>query len=44
MGQIVRKIRRSAINGQFVTEKFANQHPKTTVTETVISQISKKKK
>ena len=30
-----RKIHRSAVDGRFVTENYANKHPRTTVTETV---------
>lgn len=29
------KIARSAISGKFVTKKYAAQHPKTTVVETI---------
>jgi hypothetical protein len=29
------KVHRDAGSGQFVTKKFADRHPKTTVTETV---------
>jgi hypothetical protein len=35
--KVVRKVevKRSAITGKFVTEKYTKQHPKTTVKETV---------
>lgn len=36
-----RKVNRSAETGQFVTEGYAEKHPKTTVTETV--KVPKKK-
>jgi hypothetical protein len=29
------KAYRSAVSGRFVTEKYANSHPKTTVKETI---------
>jgi len=38
----VRKIHRSAITGRFVTKKHAENHPNTTVTETV--KVGQRKK
>jgi hypothetical protein len=35
------KVCRSAVSGKYVTESYANSHPKTTVKETV--KTSKKK-
>jgi len=35
MGKKTKKIHRSAITGEFVTESYVKKHPKTTVTETV---------
>lgn len=32
---MARKVSRSAVNGRFVTDKYAQKHPKTTVRETV---------
>lgn len=32
------KVHRSAITGQYVSESYAKQHPKTTVSETVKKQ------
>jgi hypothetical protein len=36
------KVNRSSITGHFVTEKYANQHPKTTQSETVPNPPKKK--
>jgi hypothetical protein len=38
-----RKINRDAGTGRFVTKKYAEEHPKTTVTETTKTTPKKKK-
>jgi len=43
----VKKVRRSAKSGKFVSEKYAKSHPNTTVTESsaiTITMSAKKKK
>jgi hypothetical protein len=42
--EIVRKVPRSAKSGLFVTADFADEHPSTTVVETVKVKVGKSKK